>query len=238
MRLRHERRCSRIGWGTAGGKIPETNYSNALDDVKLLGFGQGCGRAGKPGSHRVHCCRGRMERPRAVREGITMATTISPPQQGGEQRVVLGRVSWETYESLLADHADASSPRFTYSEGMLEIMSPSSEHEELSLIMATIADIIAEEQQIEFKGFGSATFRRRDLDRGAEPGRRRSTSRLILRLTWSSKWKSPAPPWPKFRFMPGCAFRRSGCMTAAAHEFSAFLATSMKAVTKAEYCPP
>jgi Uma2 family endonuclease len=98
-----------------------------------------------------------------------MATTISPPQQGGEQRVVLGRVSWETYESLLADHADASSPRFTYSEGMLEIMSPSSEHEELSLIMATIADIIAEEQQIEFKGFGSATFRRRDLDRGAEP---------------------------------------------------------------------
>ena len=110
-----------------------------------------------------------MERPRAVREGITMATTISPPQQGGEQRVVLGRVSWETYESLLADHADASSPRFTYSEGMLEIMSPSSEHEELSLIMATIADIIAEEQQIEFKGFGSATFRRRDLDRGAEP---------------------------------------------------------------------
>ena len=82
---------------------------------------------------------------------------------------MLRHVSWETYESLLADHADARSPRFTYSEGMLEIMSPSSEHEELIQVMATIADIIAEEQQVEFKGLGSTTFRRRDLKRGTEP---------------------------------------------------------------------
>jgi Uma2 family endonuclease len=82
---------------------------------------------------------------------------------------VLRHVSWETYESLLADHADVRSPRFTYSEGMLEIMSPSSEHEELIQVMATIADIIAEEQQVEFKGLGSTTFRRRDLKRGTEP---------------------------------------------------------------------
>ena len=70
-----------------------------------------------------------------------MATIISPPQEEREQRVVLRHVSWETYESLLADHADARSPRFTYSEGMLEIMSPSSEHEKLIQVIATIADI-------------------------------------------------------------------------------------------------
>ena len=54
-----------------------------------------------------------------------MATTIKLPQEVSEQRFVLGHVSWETYESLLADYSDARSPRFTYSEGMLEIMSPS-----------------------------------------------------------------------------------------------------------------
>jgi Uma2 family endonuclease len=98
-----------------------------------------------------------------------MATIISPPQEEREERFFLRHVSWETYESLLADHADARSPRFTYCEGMLEIMSPSSEHEELILVMAAIADITAEEQQVEFKGLGSTTFRRPDLKRGTEP---------------------------------------------------------------------
>jgi len=98
-----------------------------------------------------------------------MATMTSPPREQQEQRFVLSHVSWETYEGLLADYADARSPRFTYDEGMLEIMSPSSEHEELVQVMAAIADIVAEEQQIEFKGYGSTTFRRRDLQGGAEP---------------------------------------------------------------------
>jgi Uma2 family endonuclease len=46
-----------------------------------------------------------------------------------EQRIVLQNVSWETYERLLSDHADASTPRFTFDRGVLEILSPSSEHE-------------------------------------------------------------------------------------------------------------
>ena len=110
-----------------------------------------------------------MAAPHAIRGGTAMSTTISPPREAREQRVVLGHVSWETYESLLADHADARSPRFTYSEGMLEIMSPSSEHEELNEALATIADIVAEERQVEFKRLGSTTFRRRDLKKGTEP---------------------------------------------------------------------
>jgi len=45
---------------------------------------------------------------------------------------VLSHVSWATYESLLADYSDTRTPRFTYSEGMLEIMSPTAEHEKLN----------------------------------------------------------------------------------------------------------
>jgi Uma2 family endonuclease len=98
-----------------------------------------------------------------------MATAIDLSHEVGERRFLLSRVSWETYESLLTDHADTRSPRFTCSEGMLEIMSPSSEREELIEIMATIADIVAEEQQVEFKALCSTTFRRQDLERGTEP---------------------------------------------------------------------
>jgi Uma2 family endonuclease len=61
-----------------------------------------------------------------------MATVLSLP----EQRVILRHVSWETYENLLSDHVDASAPRFTFDRGQLEIMSPSSEHEEYRSSMA------------------------------------------------------------------------------------------------------
>jgi Uma2 family endonuclease len=94
-----------------------------------------------------------------------MATVLSPP----EQRIILRHVSWETYERLLADNADNSNPRFTYDRGVLEIMSPSAEHEELSHMITLLVNVIAEELDIDVRGFGSTTFRREDLARGFEP---------------------------------------------------------------------
>jgi Uma2 family endonuclease len=76
-----------------------------------------------------------------------MPMIISTSQEVGEQRVVLRRTSWETYERLLAEHLDASSPRFTYDQGELEIMSPSMEHEKLKEIIAAIAALLEWERQ-------------------------------------------------------------------------------------------
>ena len=59
-----------------------------------------------------------------------MATAQQTEPATQEQRIVLHNVSWETYEHLLADHENASSPRFTYDRGDLEIVSPLSEPEE------------------------------------------------------------------------------------------------------------
>ncbi len=98
-----------------------------------------------------------------------MRTVMSPPPGVREQRVVMNQVSWETYEGLLAANMDASSPRLTYDQGTLEIMSPSIEHEKLKEALATIAELVAEEKEIEFEKLGSATFRRQDFERGAEP---------------------------------------------------------------------
>jgi Uma2 family endonuclease len=99
-----------------------------------------------------------------------MSTVIVPTQEAsGEQRFVLNHVSWETYGRLLADYLDTRSPRFTYDQGILEIMSPTGKHELLTRVLAAIASLVAEERGEEFKDLGSTTFRRPDLERGVEP---------------------------------------------------------------------
>jgi Uma2 family endonuclease len=93
-----------------------------------------------------------------------MTAILSPP----EQRVVLRNISWETYERILAEHVDSSSPRFTFDRGDLEIMSPLPEHERYNLRLADLIGIIGEEMNIEIEALGSTTFKREDLERGFE----------------------------------------------------------------------
>jgi Uma2 family endonuclease len=95
-----------------------------------------------------------------------MATVASPPT---EQRIVLHNVAWDTYERLLADHENSSAPRFTYDHGELEILSPSTEHEEGNRSLAMFVEIVALEQEIDVRNVGSMTFKREDLQQGLEP---------------------------------------------------------------------
>lgn len=94
-----------------------------------------------------------------------MATVISPP----EQRVLLNNITWDMYERLLQAHGDHGVPRLTYDQGQLELMSPSSEHEALKDTIVLLVNALAEEMNINTCSFGSATFRREDMQRGFEP---------------------------------------------------------------------
>lgn len=91
--------------------------------------------------------------------------TVETPS---EQRTILHNISWETYEHLLADHRDSSSPRFAYDRGELEIMSPNPKHERTNRLIAQLVEIVAEELDIDLENLGSTTFRREDLQRGFE----------------------------------------------------------------------
>lgn len=86
-----------------------------------------------------------------------------------EQRVVLTGVSWATYERLLDDLKDSSSPRLTFDRGVLEVMSPSAEHEESNRTIALLVEVLAEEFDTDVRNLGSTTFRREDLGQGFEP---------------------------------------------------------------------
>jgi Uma2 family endonuclease len=85
-----------------------------------------------------------------------------------EQRVVLHNASWETYERILSEHINSSSPRFTFDHGELEIMSPSAEHERYSRRIDDLVGILADERDIEMEALGSNTFRRKEFERGFE----------------------------------------------------------------------
>lgn len=93
-----------------------------------------------------------------------MTTILSPP----DQRVTLRQLSWETYRRLSSEHADASSPRFTFDRGVLEIRSPSAEHERHNLRIADLIGVLADEMDLEVEGLGATTFTREDLERGFE----------------------------------------------------------------------
>ena len=93
-----------------------------------------------------------------------MGTLVTIP----EQRTLLQKVSWETYERLLADHGDAPSPRFTFDRGVLDITSPSSEHERCKQTLSLLVDMLAEGLGVDIQNLGSTTFKRSELERGFE----------------------------------------------------------------------
>ena len=82
---------------------------------------------------------------------------------------MLSNVSWETYEKLLEDLSDCSVPHLVYDRGVLEITSPTNEHEEYNRALNLIVEIVAAELEVRARVLGSSTFKRKDLKQGFEP---------------------------------------------------------------------
>ncbi|MEG4208701.1 Uma2 family endonuclease [Microcoleus sp. S13_B4] len=91
------------------------------------------------------------------------AQTLAPP----EQIVQLSGISWQTYETLLAE-IGARQIRLRYNRGNLEIRLPSPQHERFKIIMGRFVQTLAEELNVRIEPLGSTTFKRPELS-GAEP---------------------------------------------------------------------
>ena len=90
-------------------------------------------------------------------------------EQHDQRPVLLKNISWQTYECLLNDYADSSSPRIAYNEGILEIMSPLPVHERGNRLIAQTVEILLEEWNIEYDNLGSTTFKNENTQKGVEP---------------------------------------------------------------------
>lgn len=82
---------------------------------------------------------------------------------------VIGGISWQIYEQLLASLQENSCLRVTFLEGCLEIMSPSRRHEFIKSNIGRLLEVYFEENRIRFYGFGSTTLRSQVTVRGIEP---------------------------------------------------------------------
>jgi Uma2 family endonuclease len=92
-----------------------------------------------------------------------MATAVTH----GETRTVLRSVSWATYEALLAE-TDRAGTRLTYDRGVLEIMSPSREHERFKTLFGRMIETMTEELGIAISSAGSTTLKSQLRERGVE----------------------------------------------------------------------
>jgi Uma2 family endonuclease len=106
------------------------------------------------------------------RSGIleTMATAIQAPAvDDNERRFVLHGVPWWTYVALRDALDDQSGLKMTYLKGTLELMRPSTLHEDAKKLIARLLEVWAMEHDVDLRGFGGATFRREAKERGLEP---------------------------------------------------------------------
>ena len=86
-----------------------------------------------------------------------------------EKRVSLHDISWQTYETISNALGDRRSPRLTYYQDTLEIMTPLESHESASDLIGDFIKILVEEVGLNIKSLGSTTLNRPDLRAGAEP---------------------------------------------------------------------
>lgn len=90
---------------------------------------------------------------------------VIPP---GHQ-VLLRDVTWPEFELILEELGEERAARLSYSNGMLEIMTPSPEHEDDKVIIGDLVKILLEELNIEFRNLGSTTFKNEQMDQAVEP---------------------------------------------------------------------
>ena len=85
------------------------------------------------------------------------------------QQILLDRVSWEQFESILTELGDRRAARVSYSNGLLEIMVPLPEHEKAKEIIGDIVKLLLTERGIDYDALGSTTLKSERMTQGVEP---------------------------------------------------------------------
>jgi Uma2 family endonuclease len=85
-----------------------------------------------------------------------------------DQHMIVRGVSWKDY-ILLREALDTPGLRMTFCEGVLELMSPSRNHELWKTTVARLIELYAFLRELPLLGYGSTTFRSEAKERGVEP---------------------------------------------------------------------
>jgi len=99
-----------------------------------------------------------------------LTTTSPPPQQSSEEKLItLTGIKWVTFKAIMSDVGDGRAWRIAYAEGVLEIRTPLTEHEEPKGMIESFVEAFADELDMEVRKLGALTLEREDLARAIEP---------------------------------------------------------------------
>jgi Uma2 family endonuclease len=83
--------------------------------------------------------------------------------------VLLRNATWSDYQRMLELRGERPVPRVAYLNGVLQLMSPSREREEIKSMIGMLVEAWCLERRLEFRAFGSWTLENRKEERGVEP---------------------------------------------------------------------
>lgn len=100
---------------------------------------------------------------------ITPPPATRPRRRRPGRAVVLHCVPWEMYTKLRTIFDEKRGVKLTYDRGDLEIMAPSTEHEDDAESLADLVKILTEELGLSIRRGGASTLKRKKLKKGLEP---------------------------------------------------------------------
>jgi Uma2 family endonuclease len=83
--------------------------------------------------------------------------------------LVMHDFSWDEYEALLESVGEAKGLRISFDQGTVQIMTISSEHENMADLIHDLVRLVSLRWRIKILSFGSATMRKRRKAKGSEP---------------------------------------------------------------------
>jgi Uma2 family endonuclease len=104
------------------------------------------------------------------------------------------RATWSDYEQVLRMRGERRRPRLAYEDGVLELMSPSNEHESITARIGRLVEVWCDEHTIEFNPVGSWTLKNKRKRGGVEPDEcyvfgdnpRKPRPDLVIEVIWTS----------------------------------------------------
>jgi Uma2 family endonuclease len=119
-----------------------------------------------------------------------------PPssESSADQRLLMYNVPWSGYEAQLALRGDAPVPRVAFLDGVMELMSPSRDHERLKSYLGRLVEAYALERDIDLSPYGAWTLRHAPRASGLEPDecyiigsdQRAERPDLAIEVVWTS----------------------------------------------------
>lgn len=137
-----------------------------------------------------------LTKPSASTAPLTSTSSLAAvePPSDYDQFVLLSGASWQDYQRIIEIRGEKSVPRVCFSEGALQLMSPSRSHEAIKSAVGRLFEEWCMTQGIDITPYGSWTLENQAADQGVEPdecyviGDHSEPTRpdLAIEVVWSS----------------------------------------------------